>query len=103
MKIYLKSRKGKFNAIAEFNPKSNTFMLLKGTKVNDEVKDSPTFRGSKTIEARRKGKLKNFVLLEDTEFKSLSTMANFVTGCSTNGLRAWKTENGESLKDYLKK
>ena len=34
-------------------------------------------------------------------FRSPSTAANFVTGNSTNGLLAWKDENGRTLKEIL--
>lgn len=41
------------------------------------------------------------VLARDVFFKSPSTAANFVTGCSTNGLTAWKTVEGEPIRDLL--
>ncbi|EFA23833.1 hypothetical protein BIFGAL_02942 [Bifidobacterium gallicum DSM 20093 = LMG 11596] len=38
---------------------------------------------------------------KDVHFKSASTAANFVTGASTNGMAAWKTKDGKSIKDAL--
>ena len=40
-------------------------------------------------------------VIKDVPFKSASTAANFVTGASTNGLTAWKDENGKTLKAIL--
>ena len=37
-------------------------------------------------------------IIKDCEFKSPSTAAQFVTGTSINGMLAWKTKDGKSLK-----
>ena len=39
-----------------------------------------------------------FVFTRDTEFSSPSAAAAVIHGGSANGLIAWKTENGKSLK-----
>ena len=75
--------------------------MLKGSKLSEHISYSDKFRGAKTIERNREGVVVNGILIKDVEFKSASTAANFVTGSSTNGLTAWKTENGTKLKDIL--
>lgn len=47
----------------------------------------------------RNGKL---VLLQDVEFSSPSAAASFCTGTSSNGLLLWKTEDGQTLSNYLR-
>lgn len=38
----------------------------------------------------------------EVTFKSASTAAIFVTGGSTNGLTAWKTKEGKTIKEAIK-
>lgn len=40
-------------------------------------------------------------LVEDIEFNSASTAANFCLGYSSNGLITWKDESGKTLKKIL--
>lgn len=47
----------------------------------------------------RNGKL---FLLQDVEFSSPSAAAGFCTGTSSNGLLLWKTEDGQTLSNYLR-
>lgn len=42
------------------------------------------------------------IVQKDIEFGSLSTAAQFVCGCSTNGKRAWKLETGISVGQFEK-
>ena len=42
----------------------------------------------------------HFVFSEDVEFTSPSAAATVIHGGSANGLLAWKTEDGRSLKDF---
>jgi len=51
---------------------------------------------------RRKARISNGILLEDMLFSSPSAAAKFLIGQSTNGLMAWKTESGTTLKEYEK-
>lgn len=44
----------------------------------------------------------NGVVLQDCVFSSPSLAAMFVTGCTSNGYRVWKTEDGKNLGVYLK-
>lgn len=102
MKLYLKSRVGNVNAVAEYDTDKNTFTVLKGSVVSDVVARSTTFRGAASIEKYRSQYVKNSKVITDVLFKSASTAANFVTGRSTNGLVTWKNIEGQKLKDILK-
>lgn len=101
MKLYIKRPRSNINAIAEYDIKSKTFTVLKGSILSDKVAHSEKFRGTKSIEKSRNGNVENNKLINDITFKSSSTAANFVTGASTNGLTAWKNENGKPLKEIL--
>ena len=49
-----------------------------------------------------KANLKNdHSIKTNVQFKSSSSAANFVTGMSTNGLLAWKNEDGIPLKNLI--
>lgn len=102
MKIYLKNKRGSVDAIAEYNIETKECVVLAGSIVAENISHSEKFRGTKSIEKSRAGKIKNCKVIGDVSFKSASTAANFVTGTSTNGLIAWKTENGNTLKEYIK-
>ena len=101
MLLFIKTR----NAFAtgEYDPELKTFIVKKGSKVSEEISCSVTFNGANTIEKNRDLYVKDRMVVTDAEFNSPSTAANFVTGHSTNGLLAWKDENGIRLKELLKK
>jgi hypothetical protein len=102
MKLFLRRRNSKINAVGDYDPDSKKFVVKKGTVVSDMVAHSEKFRGANTIERYRDEYVKEGVVIKDVVFKSASTAANFVTGASTNGLTAWKTEDGVPLKELLK-
>lgn len=102
MLLYLKREKTNINAVAEYDLNAKTFTVLKGSTISARIAYSEKFRGSKSIEKNRRGVVDGNVVIKDTSFKSASTSANFVTGTSTNGLTAWKDENGQTLKAILK-
>ena len=99
MKVYLTNKNNLFDAVGEYNPKTNEMKVCKDSILNDEIKK---FRGTKSIEEKRKLYSKNNKLMEDVIFKSPSTAGNFVTGRSTNGWDAWKNADGLSLKEIIK-
>ncbi len=101
MLLYLKRNYAE--AIAEYDPDKKACVVKKGSKVSDDISYTEKFKGANTIEKYRAKYVKDGVVLEDAPFKSSSTAANFVTGRSTNGLTAWKDENGVSLKALLQK
>ena len=101
MKVFIKREKTGVDAKGEFNLNEGTLTVFAGSRLCERIAFSDKFRGAKTIEKTREGIVKGGVLKKDVTFKSASTAANFVTGSSTNGLTAWKTENGEKLKDLI--
>lgn len=101
MKVFLKSRKGLFDAKGEFDFDKKIFTVLKGSKVSIGINNSPKFRGAKTIEKYRNECVKDSVVIKTISFKSPSTAANFVTGNSTNGYLAWKDKMGRPLKEII--
>lgn len=101
MKVYLKRRGSNVCAAGEYNPASKELVIKAGSVVSESIAYSEKFRGAKTIEKNREQYTKNGVVTVDVTFKSASTAANFITGSSTNGLVAWKDENGTKLKDLI--
>lgn len=99
MRFYLKSRNGEYDAIAYYDENNKNFIVLKGSKVSKRISQSPKFRGSKSIEKGRKEHVVGQNVKNDVIFKSPSTAANFVTGSSTNGRKAWKDTDGRSFKE----
>ena len=99
--LYLKARKGEYDAKGVFDTKTKTMTVLKNSVISSDVAGG-MFRSSKSVkEKRENSNIKDHKLLEDIEFKSASTAANFVTGRSTNGLIAWKTKEGLTLKELI--
>ena len=103
MKVFIKRAKTNIDATGEFNTQNGHLTVLEGSKLSEHIAYSDKFRGAKTIERYREGVVVNGILKQNVEFKSASTAANFVTGSSTNGLTAWKTEDGTQLRDILPK
>lgn len=104
MELYIKRNKTGIDAVAEYDAEKKLFVVKKGSKVSGKISFSEKFRGSSSIEkARGNGVVENGVVTRDVVFKSASTAANFVTGSSTNGLTAWKDNDGNTLKSILNK
>lgn len=101
MKVYINSSKSNIKAIGEFNKITRELLVLKGSKISENIAHSEKFRGAKSIEKQREGKIRNNILLEDIKFKSSSTAANFVTGRSSNGLIVWKNKDGKTIKELV--
>ena len=102
MKLYIKRKNKTIEAVAEYDLKNGSVTVLKGSTVSATIAYSKKFRGAKSIEKSRSEYVENGVVIKDAYFKSASTAANFVTGSSTNGLTAWKSENGNTLQSILK-
>ena len=101
MKVYIIRERLGIHATGEYNPETNGLVALAGSILSQDIAHSEKFRGAKTIEKTRAGVMNGCVLLKDIPFKSASTAGNFVTGRSTNGLIAWKNEDGVSIKDLI--
>lgn len=102
MKLFLISEKRNIHAEAKYDKKEGFFTVLKGSRVSEGVNHNGTFRGANSVEkARKLGNVTDCIVMKEVTFSSASTAANFVTGTSTNGLLAWKNEEGVSLKKIL--
>ena len=102
LQLVLKGRKGQFEAKATYDVAKKEFIVLKGSTVSSRVSESEKFRGSESVKKMREAYVKNGKVTKDVCFSSASTAANFITGSSTNGMLAWKDENGTYLKELLK-
>lgn len=101
MELYLKSKQNNYAAKGEYDPDTKIFILKSGSTVSEKVSCSEVFKGATVVDELRKRYVVSNVLQEDLTFKSASTAANFVTGRSTNGMLAWRTNTGETLKIVL--
>ena len=101
MKVYIKSIRNNIDAIGEYNKDTGEIIVQKGSVISSNIAHSEKFRGAKSIEKQRNGKIKNNILMENVKFKSPSTAANFVTGRSTNGLITWKNKDGKTIKELV--
>lgn len=101
MTVYIIRKRLGINATGEYDPQTNTLVVLAGSVLSEDIAHSEKFRGAKTIEKNRKGNMDGRILIKDVSFKSSSTAGNFVTGRSTNGLLAWKDKDGISIKELL--
>ena len=101
MVVRLTRERSGIEAKGVFDIETGSLTVLSGSIVSADVRHTNTFRGADTIEERRIKYVENRTVVVDVLFKSPSTAANFVTGGSTNGLTAWKTEDGKSLKDVI--
>jgi len=92
-----KSRKSGLTIKADCKQIPDGFVVLKGSHIETTDSDSipPGIK-----EARQKAKIdNNGRLQEDVLFKSPSYAAAFVVGGHANGLTAWKTADGKTLKE----
>lgn len=77
--------------------------VLKGGKISQDF--AAHIKGGTFSKKMRENKEvvdSNGIILQDCEFSSPSTAAQFVTGRSTNGYSAWKVDKKVKLGDYLK-
>lgn len=103
LKIYTKARdKQLYYADALYN--DGKVIVLAGSKIN--LTPGPGFKPSNYIRQLRADNSlydEKGITKKDITFKSLSTAATFVTGRTTNGLICWKTEDGNYVRNRLKK
>ena len=101
MLIHIKNRTGTVNATAEYDSKTGTVTIKKGSLVAKELSNAPTFRGRNSMARKREGVVQDGVLIKDMQFSSLSTSATFVVGSNRNGLITWRTSDGKTMAEYL--
>lgn len=102
MKVFLKMKRNNISAQGEFDIKTNSLTVIKGSQVSKNIAHTEKFKSANTIEKHRSGNVVDGKLIRDLTFKSASTAANFITGSSTNGLTAWKTEDGKTIREIVK-
>ena len=96
MNIYLKGRDGQYNAKGRID--GEKIVVEKGSLLSAEFSSKLP---SKALLYRKESSISDSMILqEDIVFDSSSTAAAFVTGNSTNGLRAWKDEKGRALGSF---
>ena len=100
MKVFITKKSG-INASGEYNEKTGSLVVKKGSILSESIAHSAKFRGTESIKKSREGVMNGNVLTKDVAFKSPSTAANFVTGASTNGWIAWKNAAGVSIKELF--
>lgn len=103
MRVFLKSTKRGIDAQGDYNIDTRSLVVLKGSIVSAHISEAATFRGAKTVKKYRNQYVLNQVVQADVIFKSSSSAANFVTGSSTDGTKAWKTSEGLSISALNKK
>lgn len=99
MKIYYSNRKKDFDAIGIVENGSD-WIVCKGSRIN--IAASNSIGDEVKYLREKKGVVIDGVLQEDIHFKSATKAAQFVSGYSTNGMKAWRTEEGEYISKYIK-
>lgn len=100
MKLFYKSKKRNFSAVAEYI--NGKIIVQKGTSISRNIDN---FRISKyALQIRENIEIvsNDFVLLRNVEFKSFSAASQFVSGASTNGMKVWKNKEGKCIKEIMK-
>ena len=97
--LHMKRKSSKSGQVIEADCRQTVegFVVLKGSHIEPNDSDSipPGIK-----DARQKAKVdEDNVLQEDVLFKSPSYAAAFVIGGHANGLTAWKTDDGRTLRD----
>ena len=103
MKIYMRTKTGRYDAQAEFNVETNETIVLRGSRVSPTVAKQEHFHSSNAIVKKRSIYVTDGVLNENLVFKSLSSAACFVGGNSHNGLDDWKLEDGRKVRCVVEK
>lgn len=75
------------------------FVLLQGSHINSHTSASCP-KHVKELRIKESDKLEDYVTSKDLLFNSPSAAACFVTGSSTNGNIAWRTDSDKTLKEY---
>ena len=100
MELFLKRTKNVCDAVCEY--KNDVFIVKKGSTIS---KNDSYDKMSKEARSYRNDskKVKNYITLEDLTFKSSTSAAQFVTGQSVNGNKAWRDKDGKTFGSIKKK
>ena len=99
MEIVMQTKTGRYDARAEYDIETKATTVKKGSLVSPTV--ALKFRSSRSVDKKRDAFVKNRILMQDLQFKSPSSAANFVGGNSHNGYDDWRTTDGCTLRKYL--
>ena len=100
MKLFIEQAVKGILAEAEYDPTDKRFIVLKGSKVSENISSAPTFKSVKAVKTLREKYVVNRMVIENVCFKSSSTAGNFVTGRSTDGPSTWKDKNGKKSRSF---
>ena len=100
MELYLKTKTGA-DAFGEYDPATKIMIVRKGSIVSPNVHTGGKFRSANAVLRCRELYCEDGKTKQDVAFKSASTAANFVTGCSSDGLIKWKNSDGVKLRVLL--
>ena len=98
MDIYYSNRKKTFNAIGIVEDGSD-WVVCKGSRINPITSDN--IGDEVKLLREKKGTIIDGILQEDMHFKSATKAAQFVSGYSQNGMKAWKTNEGDFISKYI--
>ena len=73
--------------------------LLTEAKLNETKKSMSGRMARLRDKLLNEGKIKNWATTEDLSFHSSSAAAEFIVGCSANGRKLWKNQDGKPLKE----
>lgn len=100
IKIHTKSRAGLYEASGIYD--EGIVTVNKGSRINN--RNNPNFKPPISVANKLADRSlidENGILLQDIQFKSLSTSATLVTGRISNGMVVWKTDDGKNIRHSL--
>ncbi len=99
MKAYLNKPHSGVHAEGEYDFKTKKMIVFKGAQLSMDIREykSRSAIALQKVNELRAEYVKENILLEDLVFTSASTAGFFLTGRSTNGMIAWKNEEGISI------
>lgn len=94
MKIFYRGRDDQFDAQGTLE--DGIYTVLKGSRIST-IMDEGLCDAVKAYRGEQGLISDSMILLKDITFSSASAAAQFVSGHSTNGLRAWKDQDGNAI------
>ena len=100
--LYLsrKNRKTNVQINAKCKKTNEGFVVLKGSMISvEELKDIPKLIKKLRDELVESEIIKDGILINNQFFTTASNAASFILGTNADGLKYWKTKNGQTLKE----
>ena len=103
IKVYIDGKQKSCKANGIYDTETNNLIVKKNSIIVPHVNEN--IRIAKTVNRYWNDEkyVKNRKVLQDIEFTSPTTAAQFVLDSVVNGKKRWKLENGLTLSDYIKK